>query len=109
MSAGNTNIQIKPSKKKGEKKVSILLENELTIFSIEKMHKKIIDAVKKNDEIEFELKNISNMDLTFIQLFFSIKMSAEKLKKKVTINADLSEDVKSLFENSDLNKVLNIK
>lgn len=106
MSAENTNIQIKPSKKKGEKKVSIVLENELTIFSIENMHEKILNAVKKYDEIEFHLKNISNMDLTFVQLFFSIKQTAKNLKKKVTVKSELSEDVKSLFENSDLIKVL---
>lgn len=106
MSAENTNIKIKPSKKKGEKKVNIVLEKELTIFSIEQMHNKIIDAVKKYDEIELNLKNITNMDLTFVQLFFSIEQTAKKLKKKFTINSDLSDDVKSLFENSDLIKVL---
>lgn len=106
MSADTKNIQIKPSKKKGEKKVSILLENELTIFSIEKMHSKIIDAVKKYDEIEFHLKNITNMDLTFVQFFYSIRQTAQKTKKNVSIEANLSEDIKSLFENADLIKIL---
>lgn len=101
------NIQIKPSKKKGEKKVSIVLENELTIFSIEKIREKIIESVLKYDEINFQLKNITNMDLTFIQLFHSIKVTSDKLNKKVTFNSDLSEDVKSLFINSDIYKVLN--
>ena len=106
MSTENKNFQIKPSKKKGEKKVSIILENELTIFSIEKIYPKILEEIKKNREIEFKLKNISNMDLTFLQLFYSIKKNAEKLNKKVSFNSELSEDVKSLFDNSDLYKVL---
>ena len=101
------NIQIKPSKKKGEKKVSIILENELTIFSIEDIRDKIVDAVLKYDQIDFQLKNITNMDLAFVQLFYSVKITADKLKKKVTFKADLTEDVKSLFINSDLYKVLN--
>lgn len=106
MATINKNIKIKPSKKKGEKKVSIVLENELTIFSIEKIQEKIIDSVLKYDEIIFQLNNISNMDLTFIQLFQSIKITSAKLNKKVTFNLDLAEDVKSLFINSDLYKVL---
>lgn len=107
MSKTNKNIQIKPSKKKGENKVSIILKNELTIFSIEQLQSKIIETVKKYDEIEFNLNDISNMDLTFIQLFYSIKRTADKQKKKVSFTDNLADDVKSLFINSDLYKVLN--
>ena len=106
MKTKDKNIQIKPSKKKGEKRVSIILENELTIFSIEKMKESILDAINKHDIIDFELKNISNMDLAFVQLFFSIKSSSESLNKKISINADLTDDINSLFNNSDLTKVL---
>ncbi len=107
MNTLNKNIQIKPSKKKGEKKVSIVLKNELTIFSIEQLQSKIIDTVKKYDEIEFNLNEVSNMDLTFIQLFFSVKITADSQKKKVRFNENLSDDIKTLFINSDLYKVLN--
>ena len=62
MKREDNNIQIKPSKKKGESMVSIILENELTIFSIETMKDKIIDAVNKYSIIEFILKDVSNMD-----------------------------------------------
>lgn len=106
MATTNKNIQIIPSKMKGENKVSLVLENELTIFSIEKMREKIIESVLKYDEIDFQLKNITNMDLTFIQLFYSIKATSEKLNKKVVFNIDLANDVESLFINSDLYKVL---
>lgn len=107
MSTEDKNIQIRPSKKKGENKASITLKNELTIFSIENMYKKIKDAFNKYDEIEFNLTDVSNMDLTFVQFFFSLRITAEKLKKQVSFNTKLPEDVKSLFVNSDLYKVLN--
>ena len=107
MATIDKNIQIKPSKKKGENRVSIILENELTIYSVEKIRNKIIESVLKYDEINFQLKNITNMDLTFIQLFHSIKVSSDKMKKKVSFSVDLSEDIKSLFINSDLYKILN--
>ena len=106
MKTKDNNIQIKPSKKKGESKVSIILANELTIFSIETLKDKIIDAVKKYDTIEFTLKDIGNMDLTFVQLFYSIKNSADSLNKKISFDVNLSDDIESLFINSDLDKVL---
>ncbi len=106
MKTKDINIQIKPSKKKGESKVSIILENELTIFSIESMKDKIIESVMKYDQIEFALKNVNNIDITFIQLLYSIKKTAEELNKKVSFDVELSDDIKSLLNHSDLSKVL---
>lgn len=100
------NMQIKSSTKKGESHANILLENELTIFSIESMKDKIIETVLKYDDIKIELKNVDNMDLSFVQLLYSIKITANKLNKKVSFDVSLSDDIKSLFNNSDLSKVL---
>ena len=99
-------IQIKPSKKKGESSVSIILEKELTILSLEGAKDKIIDAVAKYDNIEFVLKAINNMDLAFVQLIYSIKETAKVQNKKITFNMELTDDIKLLFNNSDLIKVL---
>ncbi len=106
MKKKNQNMQIIASKKKGSKSVTIHLENELTIFSIEGMKDQIIDTVNKFEDIKIELKNVNNMDLTFVQLLYSIKITAEEQDKKVTFNADISEDIKTLFENSDLSKII---
>lgn len=106
MKTKEKNIQVKPSKKKGESMANIVLENELTIFSIESMKDKIIETVMKYDHVEFALKNVNNVDMTFIQLLYSVKKTAESLNKKVSFNVDLSDDIKSLLNNSDLSKVL---
>jgi len=99
------NIYIKSSKKKGEKKVSIILENDLSIYTIENIKDKIIDSYKKNDVINFKLKNLKNIDLTFIQLVFSLKNASLKEGKTVTFDVDLPEDLDLLFRNSDIKKV----
>ncbi|MBU8891908.1 MAG: STAS domain-containing protein [Bacteroidales bacterium] len=106
MKTEDKNIQIKPSNKKGESSVSIIIENELTIFSVESMKDKIIEAVTKYDHIGFVLKTVNNMDLTFIQLLYSVKKTAETRNKKVSFDVELSDDIKTLFNNSDLSKVL---
>ena len=106
MKKKDENIQVIPSKKKGSDELTIKLENELTIFSVENMKDKIFDAVKKYNNIKFELKNINNMDLTFVQLLYSVRKTAQELNKKVSFTAELSEDIKSLFDNTDLNKIL---
>jgi len=106
MKSKNKNMLVIPSKKKGEKKVKIVFKNELTIFSIEDFKDQFIDTVINNDEINIDLKDVKNLDLTFVQLIYSLKITANKLKKKVSLNTDLSKDLMSLFNNSGLNKVL---
>jgi len=106
MKKKNQNIQIIPSRKKGSKAVTINLENELTIFSVEGMKDKIFEAVKKYNDIKFELQNINNMDLTFVQMLYSVRKTAQEKNKKVSFNTELSDDIMSLFNNSDLNKIL---
>jgi|SRR6056297_1128169 len=98
-------MQIKKAKSKGVKKVNILLDNELTIYSIEEMKDKILKAFKENQEIDFNLKNVNNMDLSFVQFLFSLNQSAEKKNKKVVFNTDFNNEMQSLFKNSDIHKI----
>lgn len=106
MKKNNELIYLNPSKVKGESRIEITLKNELTIFSIENVKDKIIDAFNKYKKIDFKLKDINNMDLSFIQFFYSIKTTAESMKKEITFNINLSEDAESLIKNSDLAKVV---
>jgi anti-anti-sigma regulatory factor len=98
-------MQIKKAKTKGVKKVNILLDNELTIYSIEEMKDKIIRTFNDNQEIDFTLKKVSNMDLSFVQFLFSLNKSAKKMNKKVVFHTDFNDDIQSLFENTDINKI----
>lgn len=98
-------MQIKPSKTKGVKKVNILLDNELTIFSIEEIKDKIVKAFSDHKKIEFTIKNISNMDLSFVQFLYALNISAEKMNKEITYSTDFNDDIRSLFLNSDIYKV----
>ncbi len=98
-------MQIKSANKKGVKKVNILLDKELTIFSIEEIKEKIIKAFTEHQEIDFTIKNVINMDLSFVQFLFSLSKSAKKMKKKIAFTTDLNEDIHSLFNNSDINRI----
>jgi anti-anti-sigma regulatory factor len=106
MKIKNENLFLVPSKIKGEKKINITLRNELTIYSIEGLKDKIVDAIKDYDQIIFDIKDVKNMDLSFVQLLYSVKITADTLNKKVSFNVNLSDDIKTLFTNSDLSKVL---
>ena len=106
MSTKRKNIQIKPSGKKGENKVKIVLSDELTIYTIEGVKDDIIESVNKYDKIEINAVNIKNMDLTFVQFINSIQKTSEKQGKLVTLNIDLNEENKVLFDNTDVARII---
>lgn len=99
------NIQIKSSSKKGDKKVKILLSDELTIYTIEDIKDDIIGAVQKYDDIEIQGDNIKEMDLAFVQLINSVKETAKKDGKTLSIDFVLSEENKNLFDSTDITKI----
>ena len=99
-------VHIKPSKKKGENKVNIVLGDELTIYTIEEIKDDIINAIKKYDEIEINGANTKNIDLTFIQLIKSIQKTSEEQGKVLTLNIDLNEESKTLFDNTDVMRII---
>lgn len=98
------NISINPSKKKGDKSVKIILQKELTIFTIEELKTKIVDVLKKYDEIQIQISNVENIDLSFLQLIDSLKKSAHKKNKKVEMNVELPENLEELMSNAGFEK-----
>ncbi|MCG8411940.1 MAG: hypothetical protein MI739_11725 [Bacteroidales bacterium] len=109
MTLNENNIQVKSSKKKGEKKVTITLKNDLTINNIEECKEEISKAFDKNQILDFKLKEIKNIDLTFIQFFYALKQESEKQEKKINFDTDFPQDVMALLNNTDLYKVFQIK
>ena len=105
MKTNEPKIHITPSKKKEDKRVKIILENDLTIYSIEDFREKLIETYKKYDKIDLKLKNVNNIDLTFIQLLQAFRADAKKLNKSVSFDFNFPEDLELLLDNADLNKV----
>ncbi|MBI9052529.1 MAG: hypothetical protein JEY96_01845 [Bacteroidales bacterium] len=105
MKANKSKIHIAPSKNKEEKKVKITFENDLTIYSIEDFKAKFIEAYNKYDVINIKLKNVNNVDLTFIQLLYSLKEDSKKTNKSISFDFEFPEDLELLLNNSDLSKV----
>lgn len=102
----NDNINIIPSINKEENKVTIVLSNELTIYTIENIKDEFDKFIDKFNQIEIVSDNIKNMDLSFVQLIKSIQKTALKKGKFLTINIELKEETKNLFENTSINRII---
>jgi len=80
---------------------------QLIINHIEKITESVKANLKTNKDLKVEIDNPESVDVTFIQLLLSIATTLKGNGKKATINAELSDDIKTLVKNSGFEYVLN--
>ncbi|MEA3317228.1 MAG: hypothetical protein U9R54_04665 [Bacteroidota bacterium] len=102
----NNNIEIKEIKNSKTKKLNLILKNDLTIYSLETIKQDIINAFNKYDNINLKFRNVSNLDLSFIQFIKSIQKTAAKQNKKFSMDVKIPEEIQMLINNSGLEKIL---
>ena len=93
----NVKVVFTPSRRKTQKRILISIEGKVTINTIELIYSKVNSVFESFDFVEVTLKNISEIDLTIIQLFHTIRVSYYSVKKYISINADFSRDDKKLL------------
>ena len=87
----------KPSRRKTQRRMIITIEGNLTIRNVELLHSKVHELFSYYDFVEINLANISDVDLTVVQLFHAIRVHFYPLNKFISINADLSREDRKLL------------
>jgi len=90
-------IVFKPSRRKTQKRIFIEIEGAMTINNVEVLHSKVNEVFEKFDHVELNMSNITEIDLTVIQLFHTIRMTYMSMNKFVYINAEFSRDDRKLL------------
>jgi hypothetical protein len=90
-------IRFKPSRRKTQKRILIDIEGAITINNIELMHAQVHQVFENYDFVEVNLKNITEVDLTAIQLFHAIRVSYYPQNKFISINAELASQDRKLL------------
>lgn len=102
----NATVQIK---QEGDSTARIHMEDELTIQTVEDAGKKLKNITAKYQAFVFELDNVNNLDLTYIQLILSFKKTAEDAGKKVDFDIRLTEELKALVEKAGFKELIPIQ
>lgn len=69
---------------------TVLVEDNMTIYEATKQKEKLLKALKKmkkNEQMEIDLSNVSEMDTAGVQVLLLIKQTAEHEKKLVLLVA----------------------
>jgi hypothetical protein len=102
----NFKMIFKPSRRKTQKRILIHIEGELTIKNCEILNKNIQKVFQDFDNVELILNNITEIDVTFMQMYHTIKSFYLPLDKFLSMNADWSKEDKKILTVSGFSDVL---
>jgi hypothetical protein len=86
-----------PSRRKTQKRILIEIEGTLTINNVDLLYSKVNIVFDYYDFVEVTLKNVSEIDLTVVQLFHAIRVNYWPQQKYISINAEFSRDDRKLL------------
>jgi hypothetical protein len=104
----NFKMIFKPSRRKTQKRILIHLEGELTIKNAEIINKNIQKVFEDFDNVELILNNITEIDVTFIQMHHTIKSFYLPLNKILSMNAEWSKEDKKILATCGFSDVLSV-
>lgn len=77
-------------------------KDELSIQFAEKIHKELSKNLAENKKIDISVSNTNNIDLTFVQLLYSLKKSAIASEKTVLFHLQMDKESEQLLANAGL-------
>ena len=85
----------------------ITLSGNLTISNSEKIQQSLIEIFKTSKNISIEINEVENIDLSFVQLIYSLSMKSKIFGKNIKITSKFNKDLRLLIENAGFSELLN--
>ena len=101
------NYAVKCNNKKGL--TEIVFSGQLVINNIEKIIENVRTNLKKVNTRKFIVKDVENVDLTFVQMLYSLKKSGEKEGIESTLSISVSDDLQKLLTSSGFTNLIFVK
>lgn len=100
------NINLSPFTSEGKSAVKVVIEGDLSIRNAQNLKEPLEAAFNKYDLFEVELQNITALDITSIQLMYSLKKAVRAKSKTMNLTLNVSEEIQNVLEYSGLTKIL---
>lgn len=85
---------------------NLVIQGRLTIENIQDIKTKLQEAVANFQNIQIYVEQVEAIDLTFLQLLYSLKRSFSETSKNISFNLMLSDENKTLLRQSGLESLL---
>lgn len=90
----------KISIKRAKKDLIITIEEQVSVQHIDEIYTKLQSLKFDRNNIIFQLADVSDPDLAFIQMLISLKRSKLQKKQKITLKAPLDRSIKNVILDS---------
>ena len=77
--------------------LGITLSGRFTIENSQKLHEEVEDFLNNTVPLEIYINEIEEMDFSFLQLLYSVVLTARTSKKKISVFTDNGEMIKNLL------------
>ena len=72
-------------------KVRVVLDGDLTVADAAELRNILLEALAASDHIEVDLRGVTGLDLSFLQMMCSAGRSARKLGKELFLTGTMGE------------------
>lgn len=93
----------------GSSNAQLLLEGQLAIRNASLLKKELLTALSNSQNLELILKNITKVDMAFLQLIIALQKNAAKNNKSVSLQMEPSTYLSSIIKKNGLGKNLTIE
>lgn len=100
LSLRNAKLILEPSKRKKIRKTKVVLEGDLSINNVDAFMSQIEPIFDDYDYVDFYQREVTALDLCHIQMLYYFKNHPTRKGKTVTINSELSTDLKKVVTNA---------
>jgi ABC-type transporter Mla MlaB component len=95
-------FNITKSEDRASHSLNLLLEGDLSINNAAAIVKYLKGLKFSDNSVAFHLKNVEKLDLTTVQVLFSLRNTLKVKERKISIVADLPTDLQKLLNNTGL-------
>ncbi len=87
--------------------IIVRVEGNTGIENVNNIRNELMNIDLDKDHVKIELKAVYKLDISFIQLLFSLKKHLLTMDKKIDIQMELRDDQKSMIKEAGMMEFLN--
>lgn len=103
----NVIINATPIKGSKPKNINITIEGDFNLHNAEEIKQQLLQNVKNAQHITLDLKNITDFDLSSLQILFALHKTIKNSNKNITLNYQLPDELFSVINHCGYAKLLN--
>ena len=92
-----TNVQLTSTPAPDNSHINIVLGGDITLANSSEITQNLIQILGEYDSIELGTSNITNIDISGIQIFYALRKLAETQHKKLRMKLNIPESNTELF------------